>query len=76
MDRLIQVLRAIDEVEVERARILAGNETWKGPRADAVREDLKRVQLILSEAIELAVHHRSSHMFSIDAHRPDSQWDF
>ena len=76
MDRLIQVLRAIDEVEVERARILAGNETWKGPRADAVREDLRRIHLFLSDAIELAVHHRSSRQYSIDIDASHSQWDF
>jgi hypothetical protein len=76
MDRLIQALRGVDEVEVARARSLAGSETWSGPRADAVREDLKRIHLILSDAIELAWLHRSSALYSIDAELSHDQWGF
>lgn len=76
MDRLIQALRGVDEGEVARARGLAGSETWSGPRADAVREDLKRIHLILSDAIEIACLHRSSALSSIDADAPHDQWGY
>jgi hypothetical protein len=76
MDRLIQVLRGISEVDVPRARSLAGNETWNGPRAEAVREDLQRLHVIVSDALELALHHRSSRQYSIDTDDSHGQWDF
>ncbi|MFM8856789.1 MAG: hypothetical protein ACKOI2_06220 [Actinomycetota bacterium] len=75
MDRLIQVLRGIDEVEVARARVLAGDETWSGPRADAVRDDLKRLHLILCDAVDLAIHIRSARQQSIDTEPLHNTWD-
>ena len=74
MDRLIEVLRGIDEVEVARARTLAGTETWRGPRADAVREDLNRIHFILSDAVERAIVHGSSRSLSIDTDTPRDPW--
>lgn len=76
MDRLVQLLREIDEHELARTRTLTGPETWDGPRADAVREDLHRLHRVILDALELAHRHRTSHESSTRDQIRFDPWDF
>lgn len=52
MEALTRFLREIVEVELPRARRIAGDETWKGPRADVVAGDLERLHRLLASTLD------------------------
>lgn len=54
MQTLITLVRNVEDVELSRAWHLSDVDTWNGPRADVVREELRRLRLILRQVIELA----------------------
>lgn len=42
------------EIDVPAMSALAGDETWRGPRADDVREDLQKIHRLLTEIRDIS----------------------
>jgi hypothetical protein len=47
-------LRDLIEIDMPAVSALAGDETWRGPRADDVREDLQKIRRLLAEIREIS----------------------
>lgn len=54
MEALVQLLREILESDLPRTRYLSGDETWHGPRADLLTDELGRLSQILIAAHDSA----------------------
>lgn len=52
MDALERALSGIVDHELARARQLADDETWNGPKADAVRQGLLQVHRMLCRVVD------------------------
>ncbi len=52
----LSLLRNLLDIQFPAVSALAGDATWKGPRADDVQEDLRSIHRLLVEIQSIAVH--------------------